>query len=101
MSNDPLKRLGQKLDKAESEEEMLGTDWTLVIHITGMSLAVLSFIIGAVSNIFDTTLPLFSQLIYTLSGFTCLLAMWIFWIHDQLNLFWLSIAATFLIMYGA
>ena len=76
-------------------------DWQLVTQIAGMVIAVLSFIFGAIANIVDATLPLFSQLIYTLSGFACLLAMWIFWIHEQTKLFWLGIAATFLIMYGA
>lgn len=76
-------------------------NWRLVIQIAGMTVAVISFLFGAVSNIFDTALPLFSQLLYTLSGFTCLLSMWIFWVHEQKKLFWLSIAATFLIMYGA
>lgn len=85
MSNDPLKRLEKKLEKAEAEEEILGTDWTLVIHIAGMTIAVISFLFGAVSNIFDTTLPLFSQLLYTLSGFACLLSMWIFWLNEQKN----------------
>ena len=76
-------------------------DWQLVTQIAGMVIAVSSFIFGAIANIVDATLPLFSQLIYTLSGFACLLAMWIFWVHEQTKLFWLGIAATFLIMYGA
>lgn len=76
-------------------------NWQLVIQIAGMTVAVVSFLFGAVSNVFDTALPLFSQLLYTLSGFACLLSMWIFWLNEQKKLFWLSIAATFLIMYGA
>lgn len=77
------------------------TDWQIIIQIAGMALAAVSFFFGAVSNVTDTSLPLFSQLIYTFSGFACLLAMWIFWVHENKKLFWLAIIATFLIMYGA
>ena len=77
-------------------------DWQLVTQIAGMVIAVSSFIFGAISNLFDSAkLPAFSQVIYTGTGAACLLAMWVFWINNSKKLFWLAIAATFLIMYGA
>ena len=77
-------------------------DWQLVTQIAGMVIAVSSFIFGAISNLFDSAqLPAFSQVIYTGTGAACLLAMWVFWINNSQKLFWLAIAATFLIMYGA
>ena len=77
-------------------------DWHLVAQIAGMVIAVSSFIFGAISNLFDSAqLPAFSQVIYTGTGAACLLAMWVFWINNSQKLFWLAIAATFLIMYGA
>lgn len=84
-----------------SESQRDPIDWVIVAQIAGMVIACLSFLIGAVFNLTNTSLPLISQLIYTLTGGACLLSMWIFWVNNQPKLFWLAIAATFLIMYGA
>ena len=96
----PLERTSD--EQVEVANKNTQIDWQLVTQIAGMVIAVSSFIFGAISNLFDSAkLPAFSQVIYTGTGAACLLAMWVFWINNSQKLFWLAIAATFLIMYGA